>query len=260
MNYTIISAREEGAIGKGDQVVLRQVRRVLELRGETVEYVYIQLNPRKIFKRCTTASVIHISVLDLIWASAYIIFARWPIQTAIFSNPRLSRKIQGLTQCEETQVILSQERTHGFRSVQSNCLLFFIDALAHNLRTRTYKNRLLKGLINIEASRLQTFATKTPEHLVKMFVTNEEQKHYDLKNSVSVPNFLAKDEIINTNQNAPNGRKRLVLSGNFYYRPNFEAANWLLDNLEQIQAATSVDFEVVFAGLGSDRYLNAVRT
>ena len=41
LNYTIISAREEGAIGKGDQVVLRQVRRVLELRGETVEYVYI---------------------------------------------------------------------------------------------------------------------------------------------------------------------------------------------------------------------------
>ena len=68
-------------------------------------------------------------------------FARWPIQTAIFSNPRLSRKIQGLTQCEETQVILSQRRTHG-SGVQSNCLLFFIDALAHNLRTRTYKNRL----------------------------------------------------------------------------------------------------------------------
>ena len=258
MSFTIISVRKEGTVGKGDQVVLRQVRHILELRGQRVRYVEIQLNLRKIFKRCTTESEIHISLVDLLWAMIYIIFSGWPIQTAVFSNPRLARKTQRLARFEETQVILSQERTHGFRVVHSNCLLFFIDALAHNLRTRTYSNRVFKWLVNIEAGRLQAFAIKTPEHLVKMFVTNEEKKHYNLKNSVSVPNYLVKGEIICANQSAPNYRKRLVLSGNFYYRPNVEAADWLLENLEQIQMACSVDFDVVFAGLGSDRYLNAV--
>lgn len=257
LNYTIISAREEGTIGKGDQVVLSQIRRVLELKGNTVEYVQIQIKLRKIFKCCNNSSIIHISALDLIWALIYIAFAGWPIQTAVFSNPRLAKKTQRLTQCQQTKIILSQERTHGFRLVQGNCLLFFIDALAHNLRTRQYKGYFLKRVVNIEARRLQRFAAKTPENLVKMFVTDEEQKHYQLKNSVSVPNFLAIEEILEENQNRPDGRKRIVFSGNFYYRPNFEAANWLLDNLERIQSDTLADFDIVFAGLGSDRFINA---
>lgn len=257
LNYTIISTRKEGTVGKGDQVVLRQIRRVLELKDKTVEYVQIQLNLRKIFRRCSTSSVIYISALDLVWALMYIIFAGWPIQTAVFSNPRLARKLQRLTRCEETRVILSQERTHGFRIVQSDCLLLFIDALAHNLRTRKYKNLIFKGLVHIEARRLQSFAAKTPSNLVKMFVTDEEQKHYRLKNSVSIPNFLSKDEIISSNQSVSDDRKRIVLSGNFHYRPNFEAANWILENLEHIQSSTTVNFDLVFAGLGSDRYLGA---
>jgi len=218
LKYTILSARKEGTIGKGDQVVLRQIRRILELRGNTVEYIQIQLKLRKIFKRCNNPSVIHISVLDLTWAFLYIIFFGWPIQTAVFSNPRLSRKIQRLTHCTDKQVILSQERTHGFRKVQSDCLLFFIDALAHNLRTRTYKNKVSRAIVNIEAARLQAFAADTPTRLVKMFVTDEEQKHYNLENSVSVPNYLPEKEIVSANQHKTKSRKRVVLSGNFSAR------------------------------------------
>ena len=71
MEYIILSARERLSIGKGDQVVIKQLTDLLELKNINYRYIHISLSVQGLLSstKITKDSLkINVNFIDLIYA------------------------------------------------------------------------------------------------------------------------------------------------------------------------------------------------
>lgn len=258
MEYIIISARERFSIGKGDQVVIKQLTDLLELKNINYRYIHISLSVKGLLSSTKTTRdslKINVNFFDLIYAFYLIIFRRWPLQTAIFSNKKINKKIKKIFNVKEAIFILSQERTFGLKFQDSKIIYLFIDALAHNLKSRgnNISNPIKKCLVLFEAYRLEHFAKNNiPENARKVYVSAIDKLKYALPNSSVVPNYLP--NILIRNNKIDDSSFTFVLSGNFDYQPNVDALNWFKSNHDLINSILDEKTSLYLVGMKSRKY------
>ena len=256
INALIVSARKRGEEGKGDQVVLKQIKEAIESEGGLAFYVFIQFAFWRKKSNEDADLIIKISFRSIICAFYCIIFKGWPIQTALFSNPVISRNLRQNAPNNFNLLLLSQERMHGIEFFKVQPVFLFIDALAHNLRTRKYRSSFLKLFWHYEASRLELAAKNRKAGSRKIFISEDEAGRYNLPNSFVLPNFIHAHH----NHKKYSGVKKsfdLVMSGNFNYRPNIDAVEWLIREWPVINKTVFLGRESFFWLVWEEKNLRA---
>ena len=226
----MILTRAPGATGKGEQVVVNHRVNYFRKKGN-VDYVVL----RFFFQRRIPNIInFYIGPLQIVYGICMWLFFYWPLQTSLYSNPLIAKKLIELLKREfasgSSTVILFQERTFGLSKIGFPVVFEFIDALSYNYRTRLpfEKSRIRRLILKSESARLLNFLTK--EYITsekKIFVSNVDKDAYNLKNSFVIPNHIEDVHCFSSSEK----KYDFVFSGNFNYKPNIDAINWFLKNV-----------------------------
>lgn len=249
----MILTRPPGSRGKGEQVVVSQRANYFHKTG-SVNFVVLRFFFQRRIQNVVNC---YIGPLQLLYGIYIWLFNHWPLQTSIFSNPMISKKVNKILKkeffSENTTVILFQERTFGLGKIDFPVVFEFIDALGHNYKTRVpfEKNKLRRFIIKSESARLQNFARK--ELLAskkKIFVSTVDRDAYGLENSYVIPNYVEQVKFFDFVEK----KFDFVFSGNFNYKPNIDAIKWFLKNVWLDPNIKKLTMSIYLVGIGSERF------
>lgn len=207
---------------------------------------------------CSSIRVFHLRPLMIIANIFRNLFSKLPFQSIYFYHPKAAKILTQYNSIERPhKVVLQLVRTTEYANIfkHSNCIIDLMDCLSYHyfLRSKSYYF-LAHWFYNQEYRRIKKYETSLLKQFRDIMIISEKDKALlpGIKNHVRVigngVEFPLMDEKCKKTTD-------ILFLGNLRYKPNIEAANFILHEILPMLKKTDPGIKIIIAGIDARKKL-----
>jgi glycosyltransferase involved in cell wall biosynthesis len=211
----------------------------------------------RIRKYVESVDVVHISKPAIIMNSLRGIFSPVPLNTAAYKSVKMERAVEAAVKKYSPDIIFAYRLRMAQYAVKTGLprVIDYVDSLALFMKRSLAFERHPGFLLyyGFDAPRVLEYERKTAGEFSTVFINSEDDRDFLGSTNITVaPNGAAENVL--KKQKKQGAVVTAGLLGNFSYRPNFEAANFLIKKVWKKINDSDKNIRLVIAGKGSARF------
>jgi glycosyltransferase involved in cell wall biosynthesis len=248
----------------GDRIRIFNIIKELKKKGHSIHLVSFirdgeEDKIKQIKKYTRTVDTVNISRREIIENAVKGLFSGMPLNAASYKNVKMENAVSAAVNKYNPDAVFAY-RLRMAQYAQKLCLpkvIDYVDSLALFMkRSAAYERNFLYLLYYIfDAPRVLKYEREAAKSFSAVFINSEDDRGY-----LGSGNIITAANGARPAQRARSlGKNQLFTAGflgNFAYRPNFEAANFLIKKVWKKRAGNDNNIRLIIAGKGSEKFKN----
>ncbi len=263
MKILFVTSRFPWPLDKGDKLRAFNQIRYLSAQNEIILFSISQekVEPGWIAALkpyCKTIRIFHLSLPMIIANIAKHTFSSLPFQSIYFYNQRIAKTLEQYNSAEQPDKIVFQlVRTTEYAKLfkRSNCIIDLMDCFSYHYFLRSkYSTFLYHWFYDCEYRRIKKYEIGLVKKFKDIIIISEKDK-------ALLPGNKSKVHVVGNGVESSSvhlkGAKTtdLLFLGNLRYRPNIEAATFILNEIFPLLIRTDPGISITIAGIDAKKKL-----